>query len=138
MLAKSLALSALLTLVAASAALAVDEGNTKPRFALAGANFTSSVDAINQTSVSGNVKGIFCHFLGGSTGGNVVFTVNGGTAQTISLSVYDYPAPADGPGGTIFTGWIPMNIRFSSSIRVQLQHTANEGEFGCQVSWALD
>ena len=134
---KSLALSALFTVLAASAAIAVDEGNTKPKLDSAGVNWSvASADAINQTSVSGNIKGVSCHFdaTTAATGwGTVVFTVNGGTAQTIYVYAYDYQADNS---GNVWTGWIPMNIRFSSSIRVQVQR--GSGQFACTVSWALD
>jgi len=135
MLGKTLALSALFTVLAASAALAVDEGNTKPKTNSAYVGYTLSADVINQTSVSGNIKGISCRFSTSSTSGSVVFTVNGGTDQTVNLSSVDYPTDST---GAFYTGWIPMNIRFSSSIRVQVQHTHDGGEFGCVVSWALD
>lgn len=37
------------------------------------------------------------------------------------------------------TGWVPYNIRFTSSIRVQMvRPSGGIGEVKCAVSWALD
>ncbi|HET7522900.1 MAG TPA: hypothetical protein VFJ79_02020, partial [Acidimicrobiales bacterium] len=107
-------LSILFLLLTTSPTFAADDGNTKPR--INGWPVTSgTADIINQTSVSGNVKGVACHFVTGA-GANLIFTVNGATAQTIDATVFEV-LDADGAGYN--TGWIPMNIRFTSSIRVQ-------------------
>jgi hypothetical protein len=61
-----------------------------------------------------------------------------GTAQTLTLSDGYYPVDTN---GTHFTGFIPMNIRFSSSIQVDIQKATspvNIYEATCVVSWALD
>jgi hypothetical protein len=58
-------------------------------------------------------------------------------AQSLTLNAGDYPVD---PNGENFSGWIPLNVRFTSSIRVQLQKYSNSG-YGwtpCIVSWALD
>jgi hypothetical protein len=115
----------------ASATFAADDGNTKPRLSTA-AVFSGTSDIVNQTSVSGNVKGVSCTFISGAQA-NLIFTVNGATAQTISM-----PGGFTDFNGDRYTGWIPMNIRFTSSIRVQIQYTGSGGQAICDVSWALD
>lgn len=127
-----LAISSILSVFfAASAAFAADDGNTRPRMSSA-AVFSGTADIINQTSVSGNVKGVYCHYVN-TAGANLIFTVNGGTAQTIDVS-----GGTPDVNGETRNGWIPMNIRFTSSIRVQIQHTGGSGQSVCVVSWALD
>lgn len=121
----------LFLLLTASATFAADDGNTKPRFDSAAA-FSGTSDIINQSSVTGNVKGVACHFAG-SAWANLIFTINGGTAQTINM-----PGGFVDSNGDRFTGWIPMNIRFTSSIRVQLQYASGSGQAECYVSWGLD
>jgi hypothetical protein len=125
-------LSTLFLLLTASATFAADDGNTKPRLSNAAAYY-STADIINQTSVSGNVKGVSCNFVGSSAGASLIFTVNGGTAQTINM-----PGGVPDVNGDRHTGWIPMNIRFTSSIRVQIQYAGSGGTSDCDVSWALD
>ena len=115
----------------ASATFAADDGNTKPRLNNA-AIFSGTADIINQSSVVGNVKGVSCDYVSNS-GANLIFTVNGGTAQTIGM-----PGTFPDVNGDYHTGWIPMNIRFTSSIRVQIQYTGGSGQANCSVSWALD
>jgi len=123
-------LSILSIFLTATAAFAADDGNTKPRMSTA-AVFYGTADIINQTSVSGNVKGVSCSYVNGS-GAYLIFTVNGATPQTIDVS-----GGIPDVNGDTHTGWIPMNIRFTSSIRVQIQH-AGSGQSVCTVSWALD
>lgn len=124
-------LTILFTFLATSATFAADDGNTKPRMNTAGV-FSGTADIINQTSVSGNVKGVSCHYIN-SAGANLIFTVDGGTAQTIDVS-----GGTPDVNGETRNGWIPMNIRFTSSIRVQIQHTGGSGQSACTLSWALD
>jgi hypothetical protein len=124
-------LSILFPFLMASAAFAADDGNTKPRLNNGAVN-TGTADIINQSSVSGNVKGVSCNFINTATA-NIIFTVNGGTAQTINM-----PWGEPDVNGDRHTGWIPMNIRFTSSIRVQIQFAGGIGLADCDVSWALD
>jgi hypothetical protein len=126
---KLASLSILFFFLTASATFAADDGNTKPRLTLGGTFTGTTTDILNETSVSGNVKGVSCHFPN-SASGSLIFTVNGATAQTISL-----PAGVPDPDGARHTGWIPMNIRFTSSIRIQV---SGNGTIECDVSWALD
>jgi len=124
-------LSIFFLLLTTTATFAADDGNTKPRISAYPVT-SGTADIINQTSVSGNIKGVACDYVSGA-GANLIFTVNGAATQTIDVSggVVDV-------NGEYHTGWIPMNIRFTSSIRVQIQHTGGTGESYCTVSWALD
>ena len=119
-----------LFLTASSATFAADDGNTKPRLTN-NAVSSGTADVINETSVSGNVKGVSCALSGGIA--KVIFTVNGAATQTI-----DMPVGFLDSNGDRQTGWIPMNIRFTSSIRVQIQNTGGSSQLNCDVSWALD
>jgi hypothetical protein len=132
-------LSILFIVLTASAAFAADDGNTKPRLSTGAATYYSgSQDIISTTSGSGNVKGVSCNIYYSPSyparGASVSFTVNGGTAQAIDVLT---PAIADANGDR-HTGWIPMNIRFTSSIRVQVQISGGNSNIDCSVSWALD
>ena len=124
-------LSILFLFLTASATFAADDGNTKPRLSN-GAVSSGTTDIINETSVSGNVKGVSCIFS--STLSAIIFTVNGAATQTINM-----PNGFLDANGERQTGWIPMNIRFTSSIRVQIQQGSGAtSQFNCDVSWALD
>ena len=123
------ALVLVLTTALATAAWAADDGNTQPKLGYAYLYYPNvSVDAVALTSGAGNVKGIHC-FNGQPV--TVSIYVNGGTAQTLSPT---------GIGGSSDSGWIPMNVRFTSSIKVNVSHgnyyDGNGAE--CYVSWALD
>ena len=121
-------LSILFLFLTASATFAADDGNTKPRLSN-GAVSSGTTDIIYETSVSGNVKGVSCNF----SSGRVIFTVDGAAAQTITMPIGFLDANGDS-----HTGWVPMNIRFTSSIRVQIQQTGTSHQLDCDVSWALD
>jgi len=128
---KLVILSILFISLTASAAFAADDGNTKPRLSTGSATYYSGAqDIIFTTSGSGNVKGVSCNLF--SSGASIIFTVNGAATQTIDVSNAVF---ADANGDK-HTGWIPMNIRFTSSIRVQVQ--ASGAQADCYVSWALD
>lgn len=73
-----------LFLTASSATFAADDGNTKPRLTN-NAVSSGTADVINETSVSGNVKGVSCALSGGIA--KVIFTVNGAATQTIDMPV---------------------------------------------------
>lgn len=132
---KLVILSILFMLSTASAIFAADDGNTKPRLSGASAfPSTSAQDIISTTSGSGNIKGVSCAIYYNTTAASVIFTVNGAATQTIDVTSCAVP-DADGYNRT---GWIPMNIRFTSSIRVQVQASGGTGQVTCFVSWALD
>ncbi|HEV2719912.1 MAG TPA: hypothetical protein VG323_07810 [Thermoanaerobaculia bacterium] len=123
------AIAVLVALTLAPTVWAADDGNTQPKLGYAYLYYpNASVDAVAQTSGSGNVKGIHC-FNGQPL--TVSIYVNGGSAQTLSPT---------GIGGSNDSGWIPMNVRFTSSIKVNVSHgnyyDGNGAE--CYVSWALD
>ncbi|HEY0141795.1 MAG TPA: hypothetical protein VGF48_12930 [Thermoanaerobaculia bacterium] len=124
------ALALALCLVFASAASAADDGNTQPRLTSSNLNSpNSAIDIIATTNGTGNVKGVQCDntIMSGLA---IEFYINGGSAQTISLANYGSD-----------TGWIPMNLRFTSSIRVRMMRALSPVVYGdtpCTVSWALD
>jgi len=118
-------------------AFASDDGQTQPRLTYGEIlSPNSSSDIISTTNGTGNLKGIQCKFANGSRA-NVNIYVNGGSAQTLVLDPGYFPFdPYDGN----FSGWIPLNVRFTSSIRVQLQKPPSSGTgwILCVVSWGLD
>lgn len=125
---KLLGFSAVL-LIAATNMSAADDGNTKWRLNKAGVFYpNTSADVIATTSGAGNVKGVRCN-------GFVLITVsvyvNGGAAESFQ---YDPSSYEDGP-----SGWIPFNIRFTSTIRVAISRgSGSSGENYCVVAWGLD
>ncbi|HEX7186440.1 MAG TPA: hypothetical protein VF756_31760 [Thermoanaerobaculia bacterium] len=127
-----------LLLTLAPTAWAVDDGQTKPRLTSASLYSPStSADIIPTTNGSGNVKGLQCLFILQSP---IVayFYVDGAAAQTITISPENFPEDSV---AARFTGFIPYNIRFGSSIRVQMQRYASPVSYGtitCTASWALD
>jgi hypothetical protein len=122
-------------LVLALPALAADDGQTQPRLNYADrSQANGSIDIIATTNGSGNVKGFQCLFANGLSGTLNVY-INGGSAQSLVLNGSEYPTDFNGAN---FSGWIPLNLRFTSSIRVQLQKSNGTGLIGCWVSWAVD
>jgi hypothetical protein len=115
--------------VAPSAAWAADDGNTQPK--LNSGQLLSPFgyyEVIGTTSGTGNVKGVRCST---NDSVDVKIYVNGGSAQTLSL--------AAGATSGSDSGWIPMNVRFTSSIRVRIERpTSTYTVDQCYVSWAFD
>lgn len=125
-----------LLFVCSSATWAVDDGQTRPKLSY-GALFYggTSADIIATTNGSGNVKGIHCLFQGSAVLGINVY-VDGGSAQVLPIDYSYFPQDLN---GYYATGFIPYNIRFGSSIRVQMSRTAGSSVWtNCVVSWALD
>lgn len=126
----------------AHVAMAADDGQTQPKVNTNATNSSSTpVDVIATTNGSGNVKGVSCRLTANGAsfpGARVRFTVDGGAVQTVDL--YEFQTPYDdGSTLTAYTGWVPFNVRFSSSIRVQILKTSPSGSgIDCAVSWALD
>lgn len=134
-------LTLLLALSMVSSTWAVDDGQTMPRFNRVDLNVSNtSADIIPTTSGSGNVKGFQCE-RGTSVIANklqISFYVDGGSAQTTSLWLF--PAQTDTTAGLAITDFIPVNVRFESSIRVRLERLSlsGTGSAACVVSWGLD
>lgn len=117
-----------------SPAMASDDGQTQPRLSHGAAQTANTaIDIINTNGV-GNIKGIQCRFIN-NAGGTINIFVDGGSAQPLAMTAGHYP---EDPTGEHFTGWIPMNVRFLSSIRVQLVKGPTLGQMACSISWGLD
>ncbi len=131
-------LSACLAFLAAPGARAIDEGQTQPKLSKKDlVSTTLSADMIPTTNGAGNVKGVLCLAASSSVLGNVQihFYIDGGSAQTLSLS--SYPFLLDSLSN-YNTGIIPMNLRFDTSIRIGIQRSSQSAEVSCMASWALD
>jgi len=117
-----------LTVVVAPAARAADDGNTQLKLSSVYLYYPNdAVDAIN-TSGTGNIKGIRCNNLNAPM--TLQLTVNGGTTQSFTNV---------GDSGTD-TLWIPMNVRFTSSVHLRFVNGTSYQFNGCtcQVSCCLD
>ena len=95
------------------------------------------------TNGSGNVKGVMCvltqSFSGTIASPLLKFYVDGGAAQSVTLDG-DY-APEHTISESVFryTGWVPFNVRFGSSIKLTIQKASTIGStIQCEASWALD
>jgi hypothetical protein len=129
----------------ANVATAADDGLTQPKVSYAYNNSSvTATDLIATTNGGGNVKGVLCQ-LHRDVADNlpnavVKFYVNGGSAQSVTLR-YDY-VPQSGDAGFVaaHTGWVPFNVRFTTSIRITIQKedTSSSGAIKCAASWALD
>jgi hypothetical protein len=126
------------------AAMAADDGNTQPKLNSASNNSSSTAtDLIATTNGTGNVKGVICT-LNQDGSGNlpstlVKFYVNGGAAQSVTLMPGYLPEVGDPGFVKAYTGWVPFNVRFTSSIRITIQKAASVGsQMDCAVSWGLD
>lgn len=124
-----LAVPIVLSLALSPAAWAADDGNTQPKFDY-GSLYSAFgyYEVVPTTSGAGNVKGVRC-----STNDTVYVKiyVNGGSAQQLTF--------LQGAIANSDTGWVPMNVRFTSSIRVRIERpTSSTVTDQCYVSWALD
>ncbi len=114
--------------IVAMPARAADDGNTQLKLSSVNLYYPNDAwDAIN-TSGSGNIKAIRCNSLTAPM--TLQITVNGGTTQSFTNL-------ADTGTDTL---WIPMNIRFTSSVHVRFVNGSSyqTNGCGCQVSWGLD
>jgi hypothetical protein len=120
----------IMLLVVAPAAWAADDGNTQPKLSSGYLNSPYGYyEVISTTNGAGNVKGIRCST---NAGLYVNIYVNGGSAQQLVLNAGSIISNND-------TLWIPMNVRFTSSIRVRMERpTSTYTVDECYVSWALD
>jgi hypothetical protein len=133
------AVAVLLSIATATSAFAADDGNTQPKLTSGGVGggISSPQDIIGTTNGAGNVKGVQCSSpsSGNLTSTSINIFVNGGGAQTLSLSNAQVLLDS---GSNYYIMYIPMNVRFGTSIRVQ-QTGSQSGSFvSCTVSWALD
>jgi hypothetical protein len=134
----------LVLVFATSAMMAADDGQTQPRINYAtNSSSTTNVDIVPSTNGSGNVKGVHCLMssnISTTASAVVTFTVDGGAAQIVTLEAGYFPYFDTAGLPTVYTGWVPYNIRFASSIRVQVkkQVAATGTAVSCGVSWALD
>jgi hypothetical protein len=116
-----------------------DDGNTQPKLTSGGVGggITSPQDIIGTTNGAGNVKGVQCSSPSSANlaSASINIYVNGGSAQTLALSNTQVLLDS---ASNYTTMYIPMNVRFTSSIRVSVAGSQS-GSFGsCTVSWALD
>lgn len=136
----SIGFALLLAFLAVPGAQAVDDGQTHPKLSSAALTYLSgstlSTDIVPLTSGSGNVKGFFCWSSNVTMwGSNIQIYVNGGSAQTLNLG--DVPALQDA-GMNYYIGWVPLNVRFGTSIKVVMTRSGIYDSLTCSVSWALD
>lgn len=121
-------------------ALAADPGNVTPRYSFATIFISNTtVDLIPSTSAAGNVRGIKCVFPN-NTGASVKIktSVDGATATSFTIDPTNLERESD-LAGQFTTGWIPMNIQFTSSILVQLNNTGlGTGTINCWASWGTN
>lgn len=127
-----------LSLSVAAGAWAVDDGQTQPRLNDGMVNLsTTSFDIIPLTSGSGNVKAFQCLISETSNHSlRLHFYVDGGAAQTIDPKEAIFHTDVN---GNRFTE-VPLNVRFETSIRVNLQKVSGSSPTAeqCAVSWGLD
>ena len=114
-----------------------------PREAASNSSHTTAVDLIATTNGTGNVKGVACQVTADGNGifpsAVVKFHVNGGAAQTITLTADSMAPSGEGSSAVGYTGWVPFNVRFSSSIRITIQKASSYGSaVNCAASWGLD
>jgi hypothetical protein len=117
-----------LAVIVAPAARAADDGNTQLKLSSGYLYYPNDTYDVINTSGTGNVKGIRCTNV--SAPFTLQLTVNGGTTQSFT-NVADTGADSL---------WIPMNIRFTSSVHVRLVNGTSyqAPDLFCQVSWGLD
>ena len=131
------------TLFSVSSAWAIDEGQTRPRLSAATiVSPNTTVDLVPLTNGSGNLKGIHCVFDSGAANRiqQVDIFVDGGAAQSLFVSSFYFPQESSG-AGRVGTGFIPMNVRFETSLRIQLRRISSPPvsySVDCVASWALD
>lgn len=122
----------------ASNVYAADEGQTRPRLSYGEAvgTGTYAYNLIPLTSGSGNVKGIYCYLpmtYSYNPTITVEYKIDGGATQSTVIAFAYFPQGNTG-------GFIPLNVRFSSSIQVLLRggFTYYNHNAYCIASWGLD
>jgi len=141
MTAKHLVLTVALCVFIPALAHAADPGNVTPRYSAATIFLSNStVDLIPSTSAAGNVRGIKCIFPDNAGGASVKIktSVDGATATSFIIDPTNLEREAD-LAGQFTSGWIPMNIQFTSSIQVQLNNTSlGTANINCWASWGTN
>jgi hypothetical protein len=122
-----------------SAAQAAVGGNAIPHYNYAQIFAVSStVDLVPSTNGSGNVWGVRCIFpsTGAGSGVKLLFTVDGGTVRTITLDPTYFDQDVN---SRYLSGWTPMDIAFSTSIRIQMNNTGlGTSTIDCWASWGTN
>jgi hypothetical protein len=130
----------LLSLLIVPSAQAIDEGQTQPKLSKQSlALTTTTADLVSLTNGAGNVKGVLCMIYNSGLSMptvSVKIYVDGGSAQTLTINS-SYPFVVDGAGNDS-TEMIPMNVRFGSSIKIEITRSSTSREVTCAASWALD
>jgi hypothetical protein len=134
-----LLLAALLVLVLPSMASASIGGNAIPHYSFAEIfSANSTIDLVPTTSGSGNVWGVKCIFPSNAGGATLLvqFTLDGGTTRTITL---DPTFLEQDENSRFVTGWIPMDLAFSTSVRIQLSNVSQgTARDDCWASWGTN
>jgi len=129
----------LLAIATATSAFAGDDGNTQPKLTQGGVGggISSPQDIIGTTNGTGNVKGVQCSSISSGNLGSTSISiyVNGGSAQTLALSNAQVLLDSN---SNYYISYIPMNVRFTSSIRVSQAGPQSGAFVSCTVSWGLD
>ncbi len=115
----------LLSIATATNAFAGDDGNTQPKLTQGGVGggISSPQDIIGTTNGTGNVKGVQCSSPSSGNLGStsISFYVNGGSAQTLNLANTQVLLDS---ASNYYISFIPMNVRFTSSIRSAIGRTS--------------
>jgi hypothetical protein len=132
-----LLLAAAVVLVLPSAVHASVGGNAIPKYSYAQLFApNSTVDLIPTTSGSGNVWGIRCITSSTSDSIVVTFTVDGNPSHTITIDPLLFEVD---PNGRLISGWLNLDVAFSTSIHVQIHNTTlTAGTIDCWASWGLN
>jgi hypothetical protein len=120
---------------------AAHAGNVTPKYSTANIfTASSTVNLIPSTSGSGNVRGIKCIFPSTASGASVkiLFTVDGGTATSFIIDPSNLERESNG-AGQFTSGWVPLDIEFTSSIQLQLNNTGlGTASIVCWAAWGLN
>lgn len=132
-----LLMAAVIVLVLPSALQASIGGNAIPRYSYGqiwAPNQT--MDVISTTNGSGNVWGVRCITSSTSDSIAVNFTVDGGTVRTINLDPLLFE---EDNNSRLVSGWIPLDVAFSTSIRIQIHNTSlTAGTIDCWAAWGTN
>jgi hypothetical protein len=110
-----------------------------PRYSTATISTSNStVDLIpTYNATGGHLNGIQCIFPSTASGASVkiLFNIDGG-AQTNFIIDPTNLEREDALAGQFISGWLPFNLSFSSSLRVQLNNTSlGTANINCWATW---